>query len=131
MLQPVIRNFILCEKVVTGPDTPRRVSLHGLLRSIRSTDSPSYPLLYREINAYIQMTGCRGSADLHVDIYHADSGNHVFQTDKQRREFEKNPLQVHGLAFRILNLRFVDPGLYWFEFCYNGIVEAICPLVLR
>lgn len=58
-LVPVVRYLILCEDVHTEPAELQRVTLVGLLSSIRSVDDPPYPLLYQEFCAFLQLTGCR------------------------------------------------------------------------
>jgi hypothetical protein len=129
--RPVVRFMILCEDVVADPGNPRRLSLIGLLNAIRSTGDQPYPLLYREICIYVQMTECAGLGEFRVQLYHADSGSLIFETNSYEREFGDDPLEVHGMFFRIKNCRFPGPGLYLFEFCYNGIVEERCFLVMR
>ena len=130
-LPPVIRHFVLCEDVLADPANSQRISLDGLLSSIRSIDQPPYPLLMREICAYVQMTECRGVASFLVQIRHPDSGKLIFQTKTYRRNFGHDPLAVHGMSFRIKGCRFKERGLYVFEFCYNGAIEAECFLVMR
>lgn len=131
LLPPVIRCFQLCENVRADPTKPQRVSLDGLLAAIRSIDVPAYPLIFPEICAYIQMTECTGTGRFRVQIHHPDTGTIVFQTRSYRGDFGTDPLVVHGMSFRLKNYRFRERGLYEFEFCYNGAVEAESFLILR
>ena len=128
---PVIRNMILCEDVVADPDNHRRISLIGLLSAIHSTGEIPYPLLYREICVYVQMTECTGAGDFGVQTYQADTGDLVFETKTYQHHFSTDPLELHGIVSRMKNCRFSEPGPYWFEFCYDGSVEAWCSLVMR
>src|SRR5437016_4424839 len=76
-VHPTVRYLIVCEDVQTDPNNPRRVTLVSLLSAIRSLDQPPFPLLYREICVFLQLTECRGSADGRIEIQHADSGQVV------------------------------------------------------
>ena len=130
-LPPVIRCLMICENAVRDPDNPHRVSLLGLASTIRSKDEPPYPLLLREVCVFVQMTECVGAGDLHVQIFHPDSGDLLFRTKSRRLDFGDNPLEIHGIIFRIRDLAIPRQGLYTFEFCYNGITEAEGYLLMR
>ena len=128
---PTVRYLIVCEDVQTDPDNPRRVTLVGLISAIRSLEQPPFPLLYREISVFLQLTECRGPADGRVEIHHADSGQVVFRTRTRTIPFGSDPLEVVGTTFRIRNCLFQEPGLYWIQFCYNEQTIAQQSLVLR
>jgi uncharacterized protein DUF6941 len=128
---PVVRYLILCEDVQTDPDNPRRVTLVGLLSTMRSLEEPPFPLLYRELCVFLQMTECRGPADGRVEIRQADSAQVVFRSRTRTIPLGSDPLEVVGFVFRIRNCLFPAPGLYWVQFWYNGEVLAQQPLVLR
>jgi hypothetical protein len=73
-VHPVIRYLIVCEDVQTDPHNPRRITLVGLISAIRSREQPPYPILYRELCVFLQLTECSGAAEGRVEIQHADSG---------------------------------------------------------
>ncbi len=131
LLPPVIRNLLLCEDIRTDPSNPRRVSLIGLLSSIQSYESPRYPLLYREVCVYVQLTECTGVGRFRIQIHHDESDEFLFTTKTYQHDFGTDPLEIHGMSFRIVNCRFPKPGLYVFEFCYNDSTEAVGFLVMR
>ena len=79
-VHPTVRYRIVCEDVQRDPDNLRRVTLVGLISAIRSLEQPAFPLLYREICIFVQMTECRGHADGRIEIHHADSAQVVFRT---------------------------------------------------
>ncbi len=130
-VHPTVRYLILCEDVQTDPDNPRRVTLVGLISAIRSLEQPPFPLLYREICVFLQLTECRGPADGRIEVHHADSGQVVFRTRTRTIPFGSDPLEIVGATFRIRNCLFQEPGLYWVQFWYNEQMIAQQPLLLR
>jgi hypothetical protein len=130
-MHPTVRYLIVCEDVQTAPDNPRRVTLVGLLSAIRSMGQPPFPVLYREICVFLQLTECRGPADARIEIQHADSGQVVFRTRTRTVPFSSDPLEVVGATFRIRNCVFEEPGLYWVQFWYNEAMISQQPLILR
>jgi hypothetical protein len=130
-VHPTVRYLVVCEDVQTDPDNPRRVTLAGLISAIRSLEQPPFPLLYREICVFLQLTECRGPADGRIEIHHADSGQVVFRTRTRTIPFASDPLEVVGVTFRLRNCLFQEPGLYWVQFWYNEQMTAQQPLLLR
>jgi hypothetical protein len=130
-VQPTVRYLILCEDVQIDPDNPRRITIVGLISAIHSLEQPAFPLLYREICVFLQMTECRGSAEGRIEIHHADSGQVVFRTRTRTIPFGNDPLEVVGVVFRIRNCLFQEPGLYWVQFWYNEQMIAQQSLLLR
>ena len=130
-VHPTVRYLIVCEDVQTDPDNPRRLTLVGLISGIRSLEQPPFPLLYREICVFLQLTECRGPADGRIEILHADSGQVVFRTRTRTIPFGNDPLEVVGATFRIRNCLFQEPGLYQVQFWYNEEMIAQQPLLLR
>jgi hypothetical protein len=65
---PVVRYLIAGEDIHTDPTTPRKVTLTNLISAIRSLQQPLFPLLYRELCVFVQMTECRGAADFKLSI---------------------------------------------------------------
>lgn len=130
-LHPSVRYLIVCEDVQTDPDTPQRVTLVGLISAIRSIEQPAFPLLYKELCVFLQLTECRGPGDGRIEIRHADSDHVVFRTRTRTIPFGTDPLEVVGVTFRIRTCFFREPGLYWVQFWYNEQMIAQQPLVLR
>jgi hypothetical protein len=130
-VHPTVRYLIVCEDIQTDPDDPRRVTLVGLISAIRSLEQPPFPLLYRELCVFLQLTECRGPGEGRIEIQHADSGQVVFRTRTRTIPLGSDPLEVIGAAFRIRNCLFQEPGLYWVQFWYNEQMIAHQPLLLR
>jgi hypothetical protein len=130
-VHPTVRYLILCEDVQTDPDNARRVTLVGLISAIRSLEQPPFPLMYREICVFLQLTECRGPADGRIELHYADSGQVVFRTRTRTIPFVNDPLEVVGVTFRLRNCLFQEPGLYGVHFWYNEQMIAQQPLLLR
>src|ERR1022692_1255184 len=84
-VHPTVRYLIVCEDIQIDPDNPRRITLVGLISAIRSIEQPPFPLLYREICVFLQLTECRGPAEGRIEIQHADSGHVLFRTRTRTR----------------------------------------------
>lgn len=130
-LQPVVRYLIVCEDVQTDPDNPRRVTLVGLISNLRSLEEPPFPILYRELCIFLQLTGCRGSAEGYIVVQQADSDQMVFRTATRTVPFSNDPLEVVGVTFRIRDCLFPEAGLYWVQFWYKDQMLAQQPLIWR
>lgn len=131
LVQPIVRYLIVCEDVVLDEENPRRVTLVGLINAIRSLEEPQFPLLYRELCVFLQLTGCRGAAEGQIEIRHADTDEILFRTRTRTIPFGSDPLEVVGVIFRIRNCLFREPGLCWVQFVYNENVIVQQPLLLR
>ncbi len=128
---PTVRYLIVCEDDQVDPEHPRRVTLTGLISTIRSLEQPAYPLWYREICVFLQLTECRGSAEGRIEIQHSDSSDVVFQTKTRSIPFGSDPLEIVGATFRIRDCLFREAGLYSVQFWYNDAMLAQQPLLLR
>ena len=130
-LLPTVRYLIVCEDVQTNPDDPHRVTLVDLISTIRSLEQPPFPLLYREICVFLQLTECRGPGQGRIEIQNADSSEVVFRGRTRTIPLGADPLAIVGITFRIRNCIFREPGLYWVQFWYNEQMIAQEPLLLR
>ena len=120
----------MCEDVQTDAEHPHRVTLVGLLSSIHSLDEPAFPLLYRELCVFLQLTGCRGPAEGRIEIRSEDQSV-LFRTRTRTVPFSNDPLEIAGVTFRIRDCRFQEPGLYWVQFWYNEQMIAEQSFILR
>jgi hypothetical protein len=130
-LLPVVRHMIVCEDIPVDPANPRRVTLVNLLTTIRSPSQPPFPLRCPKLCAYLQLTACRGAAEVHLHIEQADTQTAILKTPSQRVSFGNDPLQVFNMSFRVRNCTFPSPGLYWVQLWYNNTLCAREPLKLE
>lgn len=130
-VHPVVRYLILCEDVQTDQENSGRVTLVGLIGALRSLEEPPFPLVYRELCVFLELTGCRGAIQGRVEIQHADSGQVVFRTRTRAMPLGSDPLEIVGVTFRLRNCLFQSPGLYWVQFWCNEQMTEQQPLLLR
>lgn len=130
-VQPVVRHLIPCEEVLVDEANPRRVSIVGLISAIRSVEGRPFPLRYRELCVFVQLTSCRGPAECRVEIRHADSDAVVFRSQPRVIQLPTDPLEVTGIAFRIRDCLYQQAGLYWVQFWYMEEMLFQQPLLLR
>ena len=130
-IHPVVRYLIVCDDVVVDPVNPRKVTIVGLISSIRSYDEPQFPVRHKELCVYAQLTEFRGRGRVHVDVVHADSEIRAARTTTCVISFGDNPLEVVGVVIRIRGCLFPVPGLYHVRLWYNDVVIAEQPLLLR
>lgn len=130
---PVIRHVIACEDIQTSPINPRQVTLVNLVGSIQSIEVPPYPLLYQELCFFVQLSGCRGPAQVEIRIVHEVTGHYAYSgpATPWTAALPTDPVEVVGLPFRISNIEFLESGPYSIEFWYNGKAIAREPLDLR
>lgn len=128
---PVIRHMIVCEDIPIDPAHPRRVTLVNLLSSIRSRSQPPFPFRCAKLCVHVQLTECRGTAEVRLRIEQADTQTTIFRTRPQRASFGNDPLQVFNMSFRFRDCVFPSAGLYWVQLCYNDSVIFEEPLKLE
>jgi hypothetical protein len=130
-IEPVVRHMLLCDDVQRDPTDPHKVNVLGLVSTIRSSGEPPFPFRHPELCVYVVLTGGRGTGEAEVAAVHADSDRLIFSTPRHALKLGPDPLAIRGMAFRIRGGLFPQPGLYWFEFRYNGKALARQPLVVR
>jgi hypothetical protein len=130
-LLPVIRHMIVCKDIPIDPAHPQRVTLVNLLSGIRSPSQPPFPYRCPKLCIYLQLTACRGTAEVRLQIEEADTQTVVFRTPLQRASFGNDPLQVFNMFFRIRGCIFPSAGLYSVQLCYNASVISEEPLNLE
>jgi hypothetical protein len=77
-IHPVLRYLIACEDILTDRDHPRQVSLVNVISAIRSLETPPYPLLLRQLCVFVQLTECRGPAEVGIQVVHAETGQFAY-----------------------------------------------------
>jgi hypothetical protein len=130
-VNPVVRYLIVCEDVQTDPEHPLRITIVGLLGSVRSLKQPPFPLRYSELCVFLQLTECRGPAEGRIEIQQADTDRVIFRTQTRTITLSNDPLELVGIVFRVQDCLFAEPGLYWFQFWYNEEMIAQQPVLLR
>lgn len=99
----------MCEDWRLDGLTNRRVSILGLIWTIRSTDDPPFPLFYREFSVFLALTAGRGQGEGQITCVFEDTGVAVFETPTRPIAFPADPLQVLGVSFRVRDVTFQRP----------------------
>lgn len=130
---PIVRYMIACEDIRINPDDPRKVTLVNVVSTIRSREQPAYPLLFRELCIFVQLTECHGGGEVDLQIVHEESDQTAYPGPDQpwKVQLPNDPLEAIGLPFRIRNILFPLSGPYSIQFWYNRILLAHQSLLLR
>lgn len=128
---PVIRHMIVCEDIPIDPARPQRVTLVNLLSSVRSPNQPPFPFRCPKLSVYVQLTECRGLAQVNLRIEQEDTQKIILRTAPRKISFGNAPLQVFNMFFRLRDCTFPSAGLYWVQLWYNNTVIFREPLKLE
>lgn len=128
---PVVRYLMVCEDVRPDPDNPNRVDLIGVTSAVRSVRPPPFPCWVPSFAVFIELTGCRGSVDGQVRLVDADRTLAVTGSPEHAIGLPDDPLEVVNIVFRLLKVRFDNPGLYWVQFFCAGQLLHQVPLLVR
>ena len=128
--RPTARSIIVCEKIVPEPDHPIRVCLVRVINSIRAAVGVHYPVRHQELAVFAQLTECRGTGRVRIEIRNSETNTVVARTNNHLMTFPNEPLTVYGFRFRVQDILFPEPGLYWVQLCYDDGVIAQTPITL-
>lgn len=128
---PIVRYLIPCDDVVADEGNPHRVTLVGLVGSISAHGMPRFPVHRPELCVYVQLTECRGSGLLTVELVRPDDGLVVIRIAPRSVVFPADPLESIGVVFRLRNLFFPAAGLYEVRLWYNTHELAHQPIRVR
>jgi hypothetical protein len=127
-IAPVVRTLIACEEIRPDVVNPRQLSLLRVVSTIRAT---AYPALRPQFAAFAVLTGGRGAGELRLEIRQADTDVALYASTRQRISFPADPLALCGLSYRVRNLVFPAPGLYWVQLYFENSMIADLPVVLK
>lgn len=123
---PVVRHFIACERIEKATEY---YSLINLLPVIRGLPGATFPRIHPVLYLFAQITGGRGSHSFQIErVFADDESTHTSKA--VMLDLGSDPLVVHGLPFRLKNVRFQRPGLYVFRLLCDGQVIATEQMVV-
>jgi hypothetical protein len=128
---PVVRYFLLSEDIATNPIDPKKVTVIDLLTTMRSKEDPAYPVLIPVICCTAWLTDGRKPGEAQIVCVEDETAEKVFASRPHVVELSEDPLEVSVVAIRIGDCGFPNPGLFTFEFHWNGKKIAECPLRMR
>lgn len=129
--RPTARCLILCERVVPDAENPKRLSLLRVISTARPAAGDDYPLVQAELSVFAQLTECRGAGRIRIEVRNADTEAVTYRSPEQRFTVPNDPLKIHGVTFRIRNLVFPEPGLYWVQLWYDDDVLTHTSITFR
>lgn len=126
-----VRYLIVCDEVRTDPANHLRLDVKGLMTHMRSTATPSFPLVRPQFLVLVVLTDCRGQANLSLRVVQSDTGRVIFRTQPRRVRFAGSPQDAVGITFRLQNCSFPAAGLYWVQLLDSDTVLATQTLTLK
>ena len=128
---PTVRHMLLCDDAESHQNHPNRWNVSGLLHALTFAAETTFPTYHPLLTILLHLTGGRGSGVVSIVGVHADSEQVVFATPQRTIQFPSDPLAVHGLVFRILDVPIPARGLYYIWFQYDEQVIHQQPLLIR
>ncbi len=130
-IKPVVRYMLLCEGYEIDPIRSRRITIVGLLSSLGRRRGSSFPAVHPTICIFLVLTEGYGTGSGHVVCVSEANGERVFQSPARTIPFAADPLAVIGVAFRVTDCKFEQPGLYSVQFWYENELVEERPLLVR
>jgi hypothetical protein len=120
---PVVQYMILCEDARFEGPLPGQLNIYGLMLRQRSNVSV-FPVRLPTLCAFVTMRNGRGIGIAKVTATHEDTGLICWASSVRQFDFGYDPLEFRGAYFRGKNVVIPAPGVFRFEFWYNGILVA-------
>jgi hypothetical protein len=121
-LLPFVRHLIVCEHAEAASHNPRRANLFGVLANVvLPGESAHFPCGFG-FSVYVMLSECRGDGVGRIIVSEAESGETIHSGTPHRILVGRDPLEVHGVIFRIYECMLPRPGLYWIEFEFDGAI---------
>jgi hypothetical protein len=130
-IESVIRHILIADDVRRNTNDPSKLDVFGFSDSLRLSSDVVFPYCHPRLAVLVSIAGGRGSARVRVAVVHADSDELAFRTVEQAFPLGDDPLAVRLLIFRIRDMIFPQPGLYWVQFWYNDKVIGQHPFNVK
>jgi hypothetical protein len=127
---PIVKAMLLCDDVRPNEANPNRHDIVGLMTRLWS-DTGAFPMICRQLCVYVIVTNGRGRGTGLVACVHEETGLTIWRTVSRELRFGNDPLAIQGDYYRMRDVIFPVPGVYNFEYRYNGIVLATQSLVVK
>lgn len=119
---PYVRHMLICEHAEPSQHNPRRANIFGLFSNIVVRDESIRFPCRLGFTVYVALTECRGDGTGRIVVSDPESGDVCYRGAPHRLRFSRNPLEVHAVIFRVSECILPQPGLYWIEFEFDGVV---------
>jgi hypothetical protein len=120
---PLVKVMVLCNDVRPSVDDANQDDIIGTLTTVWPA-AGGFPIIRRKFCVYLLMSNGRGTGTAQVACVHEDTGLTVWRTTPRVLDLGNDPLVVNGDYYRMEDVIFPMPGVYRFEYWYNGCVIA-------
>ena len=127
MLEPSVRQMIVCDDARVSHGTRGKIDIFGLLNKALAEDFP-FNLTFA---VYLCLTNGRGSGSARVVVKFSEDESVVYDGTSHAFSFGDNPLALHPFLIRVFSCQIPGPGLYSVEFVYNESTLASCPMLVE
>lgn len=127
MMEPKVRQMIVCEDARTRIGSQGKIDAFGIMNRVAAKDFPTN----HSFAVYLCLTNGRGVGQGRIIVKKDIQGDVVYVGDPHEFDFGANPLLLHPFLIRVFSCRFLEPGLYSVEFEYNDVVLQSCALLLE
>jgi hypothetical protein len=127
MMEPIVREMILCEDARTRPGTKGKIDVFGIMNRALAKVFP-FNLTF---SVYLCLTDCRGSGRGRIVVKKAVDEEVVYVGDLHRFEFGDDPLALEPFLFRVFSCPVPTRGLYSVDFEYNDVKLESCLILVE
>ena len=126
MLEPKVRQMIVCEDARARKGSTGKIDVYGLLNKVAAATFPAT----LSFCVYLSLTEGRGSGVGRI-VVESDLGTVIYPGDPHPLNFSSNPLLLYACTFRVPSCEFPAPGLYSVKFVYNEVVLDEFPMLVE
>jgi len=127
---PIVRYLIVCERVQSDPNNPRKVSAINLIGNINTTSGAVYPVHLQEMTVLCLLTEGRGAVRIRIEISQ-DHEPPIYRGSDQTIAFGPDVLGLTATRFRIRDLIIPTTGVYDVKLYIDGTEIASQPMRAR
>ena len=125
MMEPKVRQMIVCEDVRTRSGSPGKIDVLGIMNRVTAKGFPAR----HTFAVYLCLTNARGAGRGRIVVKKLPQGDEVYVGDLHPFTFGADPLLLHPFTIRVFSCPLPEAGLYSVEFEYNDVVLGSCELL--
>ena len=130
-LLPFVRHMLVCEHAEPSARNPLRTNVFGIFaNAVVKGDAGSFPCSLG-FSVYVMLSDCRRSGSGRVVVTEAESAGVCYNGIPFQIALSADPLEIHGLVFRIAECVIPRAGLYWIEFEFDGVSIGQEPILVK
>jgi hypothetical protein len=130
-LLPFVRHMLVCEHAEPARNNPRRANVFGIFANvIVKAGTDAFPLGLG-LTVYAMISDCRRNVTARLLVTEAETEEVCYTGVPYKVSLSSDPLEVHGLIFRIAECVIPREGLYWIELEFDGVPIAEEPILVK